>query len=228
MKHWWKIVAVVLVLYTIIGGFLLDVPALPILHESIRNLYFHVTMWFAMIIICGTSWVYSMMYLNSSNLEHDIVASEAAHIGTMFGVIGIATGMIWANFTWGAPWVNDPKLNGAAITMLIYLAYFVLRSSMDEEQKRAKVSAVYNIFAFIMLIVFLYVLPRMTDSLHPGNGGNGTFSDLDIDNNMRTVFYPAIIGWTLIGVWFLNLRVRIKKIQLTKENELINKAESIQ
>ncbi|MBL4625411.1 MAG: cytochrome c biogenesis protein CcsA [Flavobacteriales bacterium] len=222
LKHWWKILAVILVLYAIITGFLIEVPALPILHESIRNLFFHVTMWFAMIFLCGTSWVYSMMYLSSSNIKHDIIASEAAHVGVMFGAIGIVTGMIWANFTWGAPWVNDPKLNGAAITMLIYLAYFVLRNSMDEEQKKAKVSAVYNIFAFIMLIVFLYVLPRMTDSLHPGNGGNGTFSDLDIDNTMRTVFYPAIIGWTLLGVWFLTLRVRIKKLSYQKESELIN------
>ncbi len=222
MKHWWKILAVILVLYTIIFGFLIEVPALPILHESIRNLFYHVTMWFSMIILCGVSWVYSIMFLNTGRTDHDIIASEAANLGIMFGSIGILTGMIWANFTWGAPWVNDPKLNGAAITMLIYLAYFVLRNSMDEEQKRAKVSSVYNIFAFILLIVFLYILPRMTDSLHPGNGGNGTFSDLDIDNTMRTVFYPAIIGWTLIGVWFLNIRVRIKKLSHQRETELIN------
>ena len=62
----------------------------------------------------------------------------------------------------------------------------------------------------------------MTDSLHPGNGGNGTFSDLDIDNTMRTVFYPAILGWTLIGVWFLSLRVRIKKLQYKTETDLID------
>lgn len=222
MKNWWKILAVVLVFYTIIAGFLVEVPALPILHETIRNLYFHVTMWFSMIIICMVSWIYSIKYLSSANPEHDIIASEAASTGVLFGAIGICTGMIWANFTWGAPWVNDPKLNGAAVTMLIYLAYFVLRNSMDEEQKRARVSAIYNIFAYIMLIVFLYVLPRLTDSLHPGNGGNPTFSELDIDNNMRMVFYPAIIGWTLMGVWFMTLRIRIRKLSYKKEMELIN------
>jgi heme exporter protein C len=123
--------------------------------------------------------------------------------------------MIWAKFTWGAYWVNDPKLNGAAVTLLIYFAYLILRGSLEEEQKRAKVSAVYNIFAYVMLLVFLMIWPRMNgvDSLHPGNGGNPAFSSYDLDSNMRLVFYPAIIGWTLIGVWMMTLRVRIRKIQ---------------
>lgn len=219
LKHWWKIIGVALVLYAIIRGMLMDVPALPILHETIRNLYYHVTMWFGMMIILLVSVIYSIKYLSSNNIKHDIVASEAANAGMLLGSLGLFTGMLWANFTWGAPWVNDPKLNGAAITMLIYLAYLVLRNSMDEEQKRAKISAVYNIFAYVMLIVFLMILPRMTDSLHPGNGGNPAFSTYDLDNDMRTVFYPAIIGFTLIGVWIMQLRIKIKNIEYTLDNE---------
>lgn len=218
-KHWWKILAVALVLYAIIRGVIMDVPALPILHETIRNLYYHVTMWFGMMIILLVSLIYSIKYLSSNNIKHDIIASEAANVGILLGILGLLTGMLWANFTWGAPWVNDPKLNGAAITMLIYLAYLVLRNSMDEEQKRAQISAVYNIFSYVMLIVFLVILPRMTDSLHPGNGGNEGFSNLDVDDNMRTVFYPAIIGWTLIGVWMIQLRVKLKNIEYIINNE---------
>ena len=212
-KHWWKIVGVLLVLYTIIGGFLIEVPALPILNETIRNLYFHVTMWFGMIIIMLVSVIYSIKHLSSNAIIHDIVASEAVNAGLLLGLLGIATGSLWAKFTWGAYWVNDPKLNGAAITVLVYLAYVILRNSIDEEQKRARLSAVYNIFAFVLLIVFLVILPRTTDSLHPGNGGNPAFSTYDLDNNMRMVFYPAIIGWTLIAVWIMTLRVRLKKIE---------------
>jgi heme exporter protein C len=88
---------------------------------------------------------------------------------------------------------------------------------MDEEQKRGRVSAVYNIFAFVMFMVFVMVLPRMTDSLHPGNGGNPGFGGYDLNSNMRMIFYPAIIGWTLLGVWFINIRVRMKSIE---ENRL--------
>ncbi len=84
---------------------------------------------------------------------------------------------------------------------------------MDEEQKKARISAVYNIFAFVMLVVFLMIIPRMTDSLHPGNGGNPGFGGYDLDNNMKMVFYPAVIGWILLFVWIFTIKVRIEKIK---------------
>ena len=193
-KNWWKIAAVVLVLYSIIGGFLFKVPILPILHETIRNLYFHVTMWFAMIILLFVSVWNSVRYLSGFDIKYDIIAKEAVNISIVLGLCGLVTGMLWANYTWGEPWPNDPKLNGVAIAMLFYFAYLVLRNSIDEEQKRARIASIYNIFAFVMFIVFTIILPRLTDSLHPGNGGNPGFGNYeDIDNNMRIVFYPAIM-----------------------------------
>jgi heme exporter protein C len=222
-KNWWKIIAVVFVLYTIIAGFLLKVPALPMVHESIRNLYFHVPMWFSMIIILFVSLWNSIKYLSKFNIQSDIIASQAASVGMLLGILGITTGSLWTRFTWGESsglwWINDVKLNGAAITLLIYAAYFILRGSIDEEQKRARISAVYNIFAYVMLIVFLLILPRMTDSLHPGNGGNPGFSNYDLDSNMRRVFWPAVAGWILIGVWIMTLRIRVEKL---KRKTLIN------
>lgn len=213
-KNWWKILASVLLLYSVIGGLLLEVPRLPILHESIRNLYFHVPMWFTMIVLYLISVVYSIKYLSTGNEKHDLVAVEMVNTGIVFGFLGLATGMIWANYTWGSPWPNDPKLNSAAIATLMYMAYIVLRGSMDEEQKRAKISAVYNVFAFPVMIVLLFILPRLTDSLHPGNGGNPGFNSYDLDSQMRLVFYPAVIGWILIGVWIANLRYRVRLIEI--------------
>jgi heme exporter protein C len=46
------------------------------------------------------------------------------------------------------------------------------------------------------------------DSLHPGNGGNPAFSSYDLDKNMRLVFYPAVIGWIMIGLWIANIAIR--------------------
>ncbi|MEX1188188.1 MAG: cytochrome c biogenesis protein CcsA [Bacteroidia bacterium] len=217
-RHWWKVTGVLLVLYSIIMGFLGEVPRLPILNETIRNLYFHVTMWFAMIFILGGSVFYSIRYLSKNQINDDIRAEHMANVGILLGILGIVTGSLWARFTWGGWWVNDPKLNGAAISLLIYLAYVVLRNSMDEEQRRARVAAVYNIFAFVLLIVFLMVYPRMNrvDSLHPGNGGNPAFSSYDLDSNMRLVFYPAVIGWILMGLWLADLSSRIAKIRYKK------------
>jgi heme exporter protein C len=139
----------------------------------------------------------------------------------MFYVLGLLTGMLWAKYTWGEYWSGDPKQNSAAIAFLLYCAYLVLRNSIDEEQKRAKISAIYNIFAFPIMIVLLFVLPRMTDSLHPGNGGNPGFNSYDLDRNMRFVLYPAFIGWSLLGVWIASLRYRIRLIEYKNENYLI-------
>ena len=213
MRYWWKILAVILLIYTVIGGFLVTVPKQVILYESIRNLYFHVPMWFSMIFLFFMSVVYSIKNLSSTDLLYDIKAKELVNTGIIFGILGTITGSIWAKYTWGAWWVNDVKLNGSAITMLIYLAYVVLRGSLDDEQKRARISAVYNIFAFVLLLVFIGILPRMTDSLHPGNGGNPGFNNYDLDNNMKMVFYPAVLAWILLGWWIASLRIRISNIQ---------------
>lgn len=232
-KHWWKATGSILVMYSIIAGLLGEVPILPILHESVRNLYFHVTMWFSMLAIFSYSLYYSIMYLSKSNIKDDINAEKFANTGILLGSLGVITGSLWARFTWGAWWVNDPKLNGAAISILIYFAYVVLRNSMDEEQKRAKVAAVYNIFAFVLMLVFVMVYPRLNqvDSLHPGNGGNPGFSSYDLDKNMRIVFYPAVLGWILIGIWISRLSARVEAVaykQMTiSTNNKIDKNDEI-
>ena len=212
-KNWWKIIAVILVFYTVIGGFLIKVPRIAIVQESVRNQFFHVSMWFSMMILLTTSLIFSIRYLAKSKMRFDGFAEEFAYMGIILGLLGLATGSIWARFTWGAWWVNDAKLNGAGICMLIYLAYVILRNSIEDEIQRARIAAVYNIFAWSTLLPLLYILPRLTDSLHPGSGGNPGFNIYDLDNNLRLVFYPSIIGWTLLGVWIIQLRVRVKELK---------------
>ncbi|ANQ49792.1 cytochrome c biogenesis protein [Flammeovirga yaeyamensis] len=210
---WWKITAVILLFYTLVGGLLLSVPRLDILNETIRNLYYHVPMWFGMILVLLGAMIYSIKYLRSNNLHDDLWASELTNTGILFGILGIVTGMIWAAFTWGEPWSNDPKQNAAAVGLLFYFAYLILRGSFKDDDQKAKISAIYNIFAFAVFIPLIFVLPRLTSSLHPGNGGNPGFDQYKSDSNLRLVFYPAIIGWTLLGVWFTQLRVRMKKAE---------------
>ncbi|MDB9932383.1 cytochrome c biogenesis protein [Flavobacteriales bacterium] len=205
-----------------------DFPNRLQLNETIRNLMFHVPMWFTMMIILGISVVCSIIYLFTFNIKWDIFAREAVNVGLLFAFLGLITGSIWAKFTWSEHtdlfttagwWVNDVKLNGAAITTLIYLAYRILRNSLQEDHQKAKVSGVYNIFAFVLMVVFLIILPRLTDSLHPGNGGNPAFGKYDLDNTMRMVFYPAVIGWILLGIWMVNLKKRISNIENTLDYE---------
>lgn len=218
MIKWWKILGAVLILYTLIWGLLTPIPKLAILEESIRNLFYHVPMWFGMILLLLGSVVNAVKYLRKGNLNDDIKSAELAQVGVLFGMMGIFTGMIWAKNTWGDYWTNDPKLNSAAIGMLMYFAYLVLRSSIDDEEKRARVSAVYNIFSFPVFMVLVFVLPRLTASLHPGNGGNPGFNSYDLDSKLRLVFYPAVIGWTLIGYWIADLGIRKKFLEQKAHN----------
>ncbi len=215
---WWKLLCVLLLGFSIIAGFLGPVPALDILNETIRNLYFHVPMWFTMILLFLGSVIYAIRYLRTGDLKYDINSAELIKTGIVFSILGMLTGMEWARFTWGAAWSNDPKQLGTALCMLIYFAYLVLRNGMKDEEKRARISAVFNIFAFALMIPLLWILPRMVDSLHPGNGGNPGFNTYDLDRDMRIVFYPAVIGWTLLGVWISTIQIRIKLIEYQREN----------
>lgn len=216
-KHSWKFVALLLLIYTVVMGLYGKVPRQAILNETVRNLYFHVTMWFSMIFLLSTSVYHSVKYLQTSDLAHDQKSNAYVETGLIFAVLGLLTGSLWAKFTWGAWWTNDPKLNSVAIGMLIYLAYLLVRSSLPDEQQKARISNVYNIFAFVIFMVLIWILPRLTDSLHPGNGGNPGFNSMDLDNRMRMVFYPAIIGWTMLGFWIANIKIRVKKIEETIE-----------
>ena len=141
-------------------------------------------------------------------------------IGIIFGVLGYATGTIWASYTWADPnkplidsfssIARDPKLIGAAIALLVYFAYLILRDSVQDMDKKARVSAVYNIFAFAMLFPAIWILPRILPSLHPGGSeGNPALNFKNSSNEMRMVFYPAVIGWTLLGVWITTLKIRM-------------------
>ena len=215
--NWWKWLTMLLLMYTVIGGLLMKAPRLPILNETVRNLHFHVPMWFGMILLFTGSIVYAIKYLKTKNLEDDLISAVLVDTGILFGIMGLVTGMVWANFTWGEPWSNDPKQNASAIAMLIYFALVILRGSIADDHQKARISAVYNIFAYAVLIPLLFILPRLTDSLHPGNGGNPGFNAYDLDNNLRLVFYPAVIGWTLLGFWLASIQSRIRLVQMKKE-----------
>jgi heme exporter protein C len=229
-NYWWKILSFILLVYTIVAGFLLKVPRLPILNETIRNLYFHVCMWMGMMILFSVSVVYSIKYLRNFNYKNDVFAVNFAAVGSLFGILGYLTGFLWVNVTWItdqgqslASVLKEPKLIGAAIALLIYGAYFVLRGSFNDMDKRARISAVYNIFAFCMLFPSIWIIPRLVGSLHPGapgsDSGNPALDRKDLDSSMRMVFYPAIIGWTLLGVWIATLKIRL---QLLKDKNIIH------
>lgn len=202
----------------IAGGILIQIPKIPILEETARNIFFHVPMWMAMFSMFTVSFVYSIRYLNTPNELFDIKAESAARVGMVFGVCGLLTGSLWARFTWGTWWTfAEPKMNLAALAMMIYVAYFVLRSAFDDEDKRAKISAVYNIFAVTTVPFLLYVVPRQLTSLHPGADGNPAFSEITAVE-LRYILYPAMLGFIAVAFWLYDIVHRSKTVQSRIEN----------
>jgi len=226
-KWWWKILCIVLLTYAIVAGLLIKIPILPVLGETIRNIFYHVGMWLAMMVLFTCSVVHSIKYLRTNQLKSDIAARSYAAVGVLFGILGYATGAIWMSYTWADPnnpsfdfgaVAREPKLIGAAMALLIYFAYFILRDSIPDIDKKARISSVYNIFAFAMLFPTIWIVPRILPSLHPGQEGNPALNFNDLDATMRMVYYPATLGWILLGVWIATLKIRIGII---KEKQLL-------
>ena len=192
-------------------------PSLPRVVESMRNLMLHVPMWFTMFLLMGIGVYNSIASLGRKDLQNqirqDIRAEAAVKVGLLFGILGLITGSLWARFTWGTWWVDDPQLNGSMVTVLVYLGYMTLRSTIKDEELKVKMSAVYNIFAFVILVVLLMILPKYTDSLHPGKGDNPGFNEFDLDKSLRLAFYPAVVGWMLLGTWMYLLSVRFERVK---------------
>lgn len=189
-------------------------PNRPILNESIRNLFYHVPMWFSMILLLLVSAVYSVKYLINPDLLFDMRSDSLIRVAILAGFLGCATGSVWASVTWDSWWPRDPKLNGVAIGMLMYGAYLLLRSGIRDDFQKARISAVYNLFVFPIFIALIVIMPKLSgDSLHPGAGGTVGFNQYDLDNTMRMFFYPAVLGWILLFMWVASILYRINKMK---------------
>lgn len=213
----WKYIVAIWMTGVLIAGFLIPIPDIDILEQSARNLFLHVPMWFTMAACFTAGLIYSIKYLNNPDLATDRKAETATQIGLLFGICGLLTGSVWARFTWGAWWTfAEPRMNLSALTMMIYVGYFVLRTAFDNPDKRAKIAAVFNVFAATTVPFLLYIIPRQLPSLHPGADGNPAFSEITAPE-LRYIFYPAIIGFIALAVWLNDVLNRYKRVKLHTE-----------
>ncbi|MEM6325736.1 MAG: cytochrome c biogenesis protein CcsA [Bacteroidota bacterium] len=205
-------------------GILGPVSNLPILEHTARNLYFHVPMWFVLYAFSLVGAWHSWRFLRTRRRLHDVRAEQAWLVAMAFGLIAMVTGVIWARFTWyqgtNLWWSPEPRQNLVAVQLLIGGAYFVLRGSVDEPRQRGRLAAVYALFATALLPFLTYVLPRQMGGLHPGTEGNPAFSQMDIADEMRWVFYAASVGFLLLGWWVYTIRVRAKAADLRLQRAL--------
>jgi heme exporter protein C len=193
----------------------LELPIVPGLEDKARIIFFHVpTAWVTMLAYL-ISMFYGIKYLSKKNYIDDLKSVSAAGLGLVFCVLATITGSIWAKFTWGSFWNWDPRETSIFILLLIYGAYFALRSSIDVEEKRASISAVYSVIAGITVPFFIFVMPRIVSSLHPDPIVNPQ-AKIHMNPTMLVIFIVSLASFTAIFFWMYNLKIRLTKLEHKK------------
>jgi heme exporter protein C len=198
-------------------------PYVPSLGELVRVLNYHVPSAWIAVLGYLISMVFAIQYLRKRELKYDIMASSAAELGTVYCLLALVTGMIWAKFNWGSFWNWDPRETSILVLLLIYFAYFALRSAIEKEELKARLSAVYSIIAFVTVPFFVFVVPRITNSLHPGSRSEGNIgpvlsSQSDMLNTTKQyIFSLSLMSFSIVFLWLLNLRIRIGLLKARSE-----------
>lgn len=187
-------------------------PLVPVLGETTRVLYFHIPAAWVTVVALGWSMIHSILYLKRRRLEHDDHAAAAAEIGILFCVVATASGSLWAKAMWGSYWNWDPRETSIFFLLLLYAAYLAIRSAIDQDERRARLSAIYSAAAFVAVPFLMFVVPRIYFTLHPDPLINPR-GKVDMDSRIRVVFFALLIGFTFLFFWMLSLRVRIARAE---------------
>lgn len=203
----WKL-ALGLYMIVVIIAIFVYAPAAAGLGDLSRIIYFHVPLAWVGVLAYLVAMVDSVRYLKTQDLEFDNKANVSAEIGLAFTILATITGAIFARYTWGVYWNWDPRQTSIFFLLMIYGAYFVLRSSIDDEEKRARLSAVYCILAFISVPLLVFVIPRLYPTLHP-DPIVSTSGKMKMDSKMLQVFLSALVGFTGLYWWIYSLYARL-------------------
>jgi heme exporter protein C len=199
-------------------------PLIPGLEENAKIIFFHVPTAWLTVIAFLMSTIYSFKYLRKRDMNDDIKSYTAAQLGIIFCILATVTGAVWAKFAWGSFWSWDPRQSSIFALLLIYGAWFALRSSIENEEKRATLSAVYAIIAFVTVPFFIFIMPRIMAGLHPGSAddtNSGPVIDFKMNSSMMLIFFLSLIGFTILYFWMwrvgyksLMLKERLNKQQI--------------
>ena len=192
-------------------------PLVPDLGATTRVLYFHIPSAWVTALALAWSMVHSVLYLVRRRLEHDDHAAGAAELGLVFCIGATVSGSLWAHARWGSYWNWDPRETSIFVLLLIYGAYFSLRSAVETEEKRATLSSAYSIIAAVTVPFFIFIMPRIMTGLHPGAKGDpegaGPVVEFKMSPNMRIIFFSSLIAFTLLFYWMFTLKVRTAQIE---------------
>src|SRR3990172_5613717 len=193
----WKLLLFLLMSYVIVSAYLNPAPQQS-LGEVSRIFYFHVPVAWVSVLAFLVSMLNSIRYLKTRDLLYDLKSSSAAQIGLLFAFLATTSGSIWASVSWGSYWNWDPRQVSIFILLLIYGAYFALRSAIMENEKKATLSAVYSIFSFISVPFLIFVIPRVFESFHPATSVVDENLKITMSTRVSLVFFPSLVGFTVL------------------------------
>jgi heme exporter protein C len=167
--------------------------------------YFHVPVAEASFLVFFFTFWYGLRFLRTRNKEYDTKARIATEVTLMFVILTMATGVLWTKAEWGAWWVWEPRLTTYFIMTLLVIGYFVLRNSIEDEERRAVYAAAFGMLAFIDAPIS-FGITRWYRSVHPVVFGGGENSGLE--SEMLITFIVAQIGFLMLGYVVYQLRMR--------------------
>ena len=190
-------------------------PTEAVMGQVQRVFYFHVaTAWVGMLGFIAAG-VAGIAYLRTQNSKWDIIEFAAVEISLVFFFITIVLGSIWARPIWNTWWTWDPRLTTAAITELIYVAYFMLRQGIEDPDRRARFGAVYTLVGSVSVpITFMAI--RLFRTIHPvviGNSDPNASGGFSMTGDMKTAFFFALFTFTVIFIDLFWHRIRMGRLQ---------------
>ena len=190
-------------------------PTEAVMGNVQRVFYFHVgTAWVGLIGFVVAA-VTGIIYLVTKDMKWDRVEVAAVEVSTMFFFITIVLGSIWARPAWNTWWTWDPRLTTAAVTELIYIAYFMLRAGMEDPEKRARFGAVYALLGGLSAPITFMVI-RLFRTIHPvvvGNQSAAAQGGFDMSGNMLTAMFVALGVFTVIFIDLMWHRIRMGNLE---------------
>jgi heme exporter protein C len=199
-------------------------PTEAVMGQVQRVFYFHI----------GTAWVgllgfiiaaiAGIAYLITKNMKWDRFEVAAVEVSTMFFFITIVLGSIWARPAWNTWWTWDPRLTTAAVTELIYIAYFMLRQGIEDPEKRARFGAVYTLLGGISAPITFMVI-RLFRTIHPvviGSQSAAAQGGFSMTPDMRTAFFFALFAFTVIFIDLMWHRIRLGALEAKVEQLKLN------
>ncbi|MGE5464303.1 MAG: cytochrome c biogenesis protein [Syntrophothermus sp.] len=190
-------------------------PTELVMGDVQRVFYFHIgTAWTALLgFILGA--VFSVVYLIKKDLKWDRLQVAAIEVSMVFFLITIVLGSIWARPAWNTWWTWDPRLTTAAVTELIYAAYFMLRQGIDDPDRRARFGAVYALIGGLSAPVTFFAI-RFFRTIHPvviGGGNAAAQGGFNMTADMKVAFFFGLFAFTVIFIDLFWHRVRLGELQ---------------